>query len=221
MRTFNCNTNWLKNDSDLQEMGSYEQSLYEYTQLAICFDLEDPELKIILKYILEPVKDVFKDGSFLKPLKVYHYSAIIGPSFMGKTQLSFILARCHPVFYFNFFVDVNSPQNIYTCFSDYSDELLQTLDLDKKSLSETKNLTELSESGNLFLRKNLKLYTIGFIWSLIEHSLEFDFSINDGIWFYHYLKKRSHSYEALSFNDFYAKMGKILSLFYSYNLLSF
>jgi hypothetical protein len=217
-RSFKCETDW-SNDSDTETMSPFKESLDQYTQLAMCFELKDPELEVIVDNILDPVKTIFRNGTFKKPRNVHHYSAIIGPSFMGKTQFSFILARIHPVFYFNFFVERENPQNIYSCFNSYSDELLNILSLDTGILSKTDSSSELSESENLFHKKDLKLFTIGFIWSLIEHSMEFDFSRNDGKWFNHFLETREVSYIALSFNDFYDKMGKIGILFCIHNLL--
>jgi hypothetical protein len=206
-RRFNCETGWLKTKT----MSPYKKSFDQYTQLAMSFELKDPELESIVANILDPVKFIFRNGTFLKPDYVHHYSAIIGPSFMGKTQFSFILARTHPVFYFNFFLDRESPQDIYCCFSSYSDEILKVITIDTEILSKTVNFSRLSESENLFHKKNLKLFTIGFIWSLIEHSMKFDFSKNDGNWFNHFLENREVSYTALSLNEFYDKMGKIVS----------
>ena len=127
---------------------------------------------------------------------------------MGKTQFSFILARIHPVFYFNFSDLTYDAQEIYLCFKKYRDELMETLTWDDKLLSNENDSTAPLESVNLFNQPNLKMLTIGFIWSLIEHSMNFDFDRNDGKWFEHYLQSRSSPYEALSFNNFYAKMGK-------------
>jgi hypothetical protein len=216
-RSFKCETGWLKN-SGTKTMSPYKESFNQYTQLAMCYKLNDPELESIVNNILDPVKTIFTVGTFEKPLDVHHYSAIIGPSFMGKTQFSFILARIHPVFYFNFFLEREDSQDIYSCFNSYSVELLKILSLDTTSLSKTVSLSELSESGNLFHKNDLKLFTIGFIWSLIEHSMEFDFSKNDGKWFNHYLENREVSYTALSFTEFYDKMSKIVILFCTLNL---
>jgi hypothetical protein len=214
-RSFKCETGWLKN----KIMSPYKESFDQYTQLAMCFELKDPELETIVTNILDPVKTIFTDGTFEKPLNVHHYSAIIGPSFMGKTQFSFILARIHPVFYFNFFLDRENSQDIYSCFSSYSKEILKVITMDTEILSKIVKMSRLSESENLFLQEDLKLFTIGFIWSLIEHSMKFDFSKNDGKWFNHYLENREVSYTALSLNEFYDKMGKIVILFCIRNLL--
>jgi hypothetical protein len=78
-RSFKCETGWLKTKT----MSPYKESFHQYTQLAMCFELDDPELKVIVDNILDPVKFIFRNGTFLKPLNVHHYSAIIGPSFMG------------------------------------------------------------------------------------------------------------------------------------------
>jgi hypothetical protein len=69
------------------------QTIEDYIEFAKCCDLDDEEFKQILKCILDPIAKVFKDQTFKRPLHVSHYSAIIGPSLMGKTQFSFILAR--------------------------------------------------------------------------------------------------------------------------------
>jgi hypothetical protein len=209
-RSFKCETDW-SNDSDTKTRSHFKESLDQYTQLAMCFELDDPEIESIVANILDPVKFIFRNGTFKKPLNVHHYSAIIGPSFMGKTQFSFILARTHPVFYFNFFLERESPQDIYCCFSSYSDEIFEVITLDTEIFSKTVNFSRLSESENLFHKKDLKLFTIGFIWSLIENSMKFDFSKKDGKWFNHFLENREVSYTALSLNEFYDKMGKIVS----------
>jgi hypothetical protein len=206
-RSFKCETGWLKTKT----MSPYKESFDQYTQLAMSFELKDPELESIVANILDPVKRIFRNGTFKKPLNVHHYSAIIGPSFMGKTQFSFILARTHPVFYFNFFLERESPQDIYCCFSSYSDEIFEVITMDTEILSKTVSFSRLSESENLFHKQDLKLFTIGFIWSLIEHSMKFDFSKNDGNWFNHFLENREVSYTALSLDEFYDKMGKIVS----------
>jgi hypothetical protein len=205
-RSFKCETGWLKTKT----MSPFKESFDQYTQLAMSFELKDPELESIVANILDPVKRIFRNGTFKKPLNVHHYSAIIGPSFMGKTQFSFTLARTHPVFYFNFFLDRESPQDIYYCFSSYSDEILKVITMDTEILSKTVKLSRLLESGKIFYKKDLKLFTIGFIWSLIEHSMKFDFSKNDGNWFNHFLENREVSYTALSLNEFYDKMSKIV-----------
>jgi hypothetical protein len=43
--------------------------------------------------------------------------------------------------------------------------------------------------------------------------MKFDFSKNDGKWFNHFLENREVSYTALSLNEFYDKMGKIVICF--------
>jgi hypothetical protein len=96
-RSFKCETDLSNDDSDTETMSPFKESFDQYTQLAMCFELDDPELKVIADNILDPVKFIFRNGTFLKPLNVHHYSAIIGPSFMGKTQFSFTLARTRSV----------------------------------------------------------------------------------------------------------------------------
>jgi hypothetical protein len=51
-RSFKCETGWLKNKT----MSPYKESFDQYTQLAMCFELDDPDLKVIVDNILDPVK---------------------------------------------------------------------------------------------------------------------------------------------------------------------
>ena len=118
---------------------------------------------------------------------------------MGKTQFSFILDRIYPVFCFNFCADgAINQQNIYKNFQSYTDELEKILNHDKNAILKSRKSRKIKDkkiavydSKYLFKKKDLKLLTIGFIWSLVEHSLNFDFTDSDGSWFKHYLKSRS------------------------------
>ena len=105
-------------DSKMMNISNYkseleDQNVEEYIQLAKYFDINDEEFKEILKNILNPIKEVFFNETFKKPNQVQHYSAIIGPSFMGKPQFRFILARIHPVFYFNFCADTENYKQMF------------------------------------------------------------------------------------------------------------
>jgi hypothetical protein len=68
-RSFKCETDW-SNDSGTEAMSPFKESLdqYQYTQLAMCFELDDPEIESIVANILDPVKTIFRNGTFKKPL---------------------------------------------------------------------------------------------------------------------------------------------------------
>lgn len=177
------------------------------------FDLENELFLEIERKVMDPVKSVFVNGKFRKPENVGHFSAIIGPSFMGKTQFSFALARKYPVLYLNLMKEPKYPQEIYKCFYPLKDELSSVLSLDettllskKKELKGDDRLHSMSSSF-IFLNPELKLYTIGFIWNLVEYSTTFD--VNSGEeWFSYYLKDRIVTYESLSLNMFWDRMSK-------------
>jgi hypothetical protein len=82
-RSFKCETGWLKTKT----MSPYKESFDQYTQLAMSFELKDPELESIVDNILDPVKFIFRNGTFLKPDSVHHYSAIIGHHLWVKLNL--------------------------------------------------------------------------------------------------------------------------------------
>jgi hypothetical protein len=60
-RSFKCETDW-SNNSDTETMSPFKESLDQYTQLAMCFELDDPEIESIVANILDPVKSIFRDG---------------------------------------------------------------------------------------------------------------------------------------------------------------
>ncbi len=206
---------------------SVKQSLTQYCELAKTFKLESDDFVEIFDYIMKPIEYIFikkesvvvdslgkkfeHDNStivaFKAPAMATPYSSIIGPSFMGKTQLSFILARKTPVFYFNFCEMSHSIQDIYKHFNEYKSELLKILQID---LILVNNLEKKSESGSEHLISNLdvKLLTVGFIWHLIQHSLKFDFNSSEEHWYYFYLKIGPFSYPPMSLNEFHANMSK-------------
>lgn len=213
--TFTCESsleaaNVAENISNL-EMEKENQTVYDYIDLARYCDIDSEEFKQIFNRIMDPVAKVFKDGTFTRPSNVSHYSAIIGPSFMGKTQFSFILARKNPVFYFNFCADGSiSRQKVYCVFEPYTRHVREILNQDMETIMKSRTVSSQSvfDSEHIFMHKKLKLFIIGFIWSLIEYSMEFDFSMDDGKWFYHYLEKISTTYSSLSLEDFYKNMSK-------------
>ena len=144
------------------------------------------------------------------------FSAIIGPSFMGKTQMAFILAAFkYPVLYFNFSAS-ESDQNVYRNFSEISKYMYRCLVEDlriyfpgfKDYISPaTSELLELEAETNQYK-------SLGFIYALIERASKFNFDENP--WLLEYYKLEPIYYESMCINDFNAKYGNyalILILF--------
>ena len=144
------------------------------------------------------------------------FSAIIGPSFMGKTQMAFILAAFkYPVLYFNFSAS-ESDQNVYRNFSEISKYMYRCLLEDlriffpgfKDYISPaTSELLELEAETNQYK-------SLGFIYALIERASKFNFDENP--WLLEYYKLEPIYYESMCINDFNAKYGNyalILILF--------
>ena len=144
------------------------------------------------------------------------FSAIIGPSFMGKTQMAFILAAFkYPVLYFNFSAS-ESDQNVYRNFSEISKYMYRCLLEDlriffpgfKDYISPaTSELLELEAETNQYK-------SLGFIYALIERASKFNFDENP--WLLEYYKLEPIYYESMCINDFNAKYGNyalILFLF--------
>ena len=197
-----------------------EGALSEYIKVAKYIVEEEDygnELKNIFDSIMSPVQNIFSNGQFVKPSEVHQYSAIVGPPLLGKTQFSFVLGRIRPVFYFNLCSIKYKDQSCFECFDSLSLELYRTLTLDQNLITirkfKDRNRKSKSDADYLFNQKDMKFFTIGLIWSLIEHSLEFKYADGDTAvdadWFKHYLKPRTFSYEPLSFNEFYDKMGAL------------
>ena len=97
-----------------------------------------------------------------------YYAAIIGPSFLGKTQTAFTLSHVMNVIYVNLLAadiavqgsDGSLSQPIYNHFEDFSNLFYQTIDQD---LKETKTNTSQSISSN-----NSGYQTLGLLYCLIR-----------------------------------------------------
>lgn len=186
------------------EKSSEHKDLEHYIRLAKFINLNNNEaFDDVFKHIMDPVDDVYTENAFIRPNRVSHYSSLIGPSLMGKTQFSFILARVNPVFYFNFSIDGVFDQLIYSNFISFKTELSNILDLDLKTFRESGSTAQ-SGSEDIFENRNIKLFVVGFIWSLVKYSADFDSSED---WFLYYLKKRSTQYRNMSIFDFYTEIG--------------
>ena len=120
---------------------------------------------------------------------------------------------------------------INSCFTSFNEEIQAILSLDSSRLClEQKRLQQQVENADasieagssffVFSNRNVKLFTIGLLWNLIEYSTKFDFSSGEN-WFDYYLKERKIIYESLSLEMFYTRMGKINNNFYLFIYLLF
>ena len=189
----------------------------EYITTAKCADLNSPELFELNENIDLLAKSHFIGNNFKKPLDASSYVTIVGPSFMGKTQTAFNLARSRPVFYVNFSGGDGRMQDIYKSFVEIS---LIFSNILLKDLITLKDHNISRGTASLLKGTNVKLYTIGLIWHLISFSQEYNWSGSE-TWFEFYVKERIISFQPLSLSMFWAKMGKKLYYFYAYLLISF
>ena len=175
----------------------------EYLKVAKYTSVESPEYKEIFDGIIEIVKNFYISGIDAGSAKIQSFASIVGPSFMGKTQFAFSLARAFKVFYVNF-SKKGELQPIYKAFEIMSDIFISHLFDDCDTLeSKIKRLDSDKLSSDAF---DIQLLTIGFIWNLVEHSLEYDPSKSE--WFEYYLKPREFQFKAMSIGEYLVNLSK-------------
>jgi hypothetical protein len=128
------------------------------------------------------------------------FFAIVGPSFMGKTQMAFILAAFkYPVIYFNF-GDSDANQEIYKNFSTISNHMDKSLleDLDNFFPSPSGSIGP--GTSEILYNETMESKSLGFLYALIKRASEFNF--NEKPWLLEYCKLESFFYEPLSLDNF-------------------
>ena len=177
----------------------------KYLDIAKYTDLNDPLFIELTDGICELTDSVYNPEIQPMAPQVISYASIVGPSYMGKTQFAFSLARFCPVFYANFASPENI-QDVYQAFSEISTIFIKCLSKDVKTLGKIG-----LNSGDILQKADgLKLRTIGFLWYLIEHSTGFrgfdqGAAPSDSEWFKHYLEKREVKYEKMSYRSYLQK----------------
>ena len=138
--------------------------------------------------------------------------SIIGPSFMGKTQLAFTLSFHLKVIYVNLstlsrnFEDFRTDQEIYRPFINISRIFDQLV---KKDIEINDDPEFLFNAGNLIAeKKNLELYTIGLIFWLIKLP-QTQPNIRSEDWMNFYSGIRGGLIEKLSVQDFNKRISGI------------
>ena len=186
----------------------------QYLDIAKYTELDDPLFKDLTEGICNLTDRVYNPE--IRPMapQAISYASIVGPSYMGKTQFAFSLARFCPVFYANF-ASSEHIQDVYQAFSEISTIFIKCLSKDVKTLGKIG-----LNSGDILQKAfSLKLETIGFLWYLIEYSTEFrgfdqGAAPSDSEWFKYYLEKREVKYETMTYRSYLQKLSKI-SLFIS------
>lgn len=137
----------------------------------------------------------------------FPFIAIVGPSFMGKTQLAFTLARTHPVLYFNF-MKGESRQHVYKSFEPISTELESCLSDDLKKINGRDNC---GAALSIILRdvnENIKYKSLGLIYALLEKASSFNFNGSNVEWMSFYLECGPFAYSEMTFKEYYKKTSK-------------
>lgn len=183
------------------------EALKKYINLARNSDLDTDEFVQLELKIKETIDSLYRDGTnFNPPNEVQPYLAIIGPSFMGKTQTAFNLSRKFPVLYVNFTSTSYGSQSVYLAFKNLSNIFYTNISADMGKLR-SENVTDF-DTKSLLQRRYLKLKTIGLIWSFVLLSRKFNFDDPNQNWFEYYLSEHEIVYEALSVEMFWIKMSK-------------
>lgn len=204
-------------DTIITNEGSREyKKWYYYMNISKRADLDSAESIELKNLIAEIVNAQFITGHFTAPERPFPYIAFIGPSFTGKTQQAFNLARERPVFYVTFSPRSYGLQDIYKPFVHVSHAFISHLQEDSEML---KDLSINLDATSLFYNQQVKLNTIGLIWRFIQLSQKFEFDESEN-WMEFYVKGRGISFEPLSLSMFWAKMSKNIGVYiYSYLIL--
>ena len=178
----------------------------EYQKVAKYTPVESPEYKKISEGIMKIVEDYYKSEINVDYAEIQSYASIVGPSFMGKTQFAFSLARTYKVFYVNF-SDASNKQSVYKAFDGVSSKFKRLIYKDCEKLNAMGIGLDTNElaSSEAF---DIKLLTIGFIWALIENSMNYDPSKSE--WFEFYLEPRKLKCKAMSIGEYLVNLSNLL-----------
>ena len=177
----------------------------EYQKVAKYCPVESPEYEEIFDDIMKIVENYYIPGIDTSFAQIQSFASIVGPSFMGKTQFAFSLARLFKVFYVNFSNDKNN-QDVYKAFVGISNKFKRLLLKDCETVKSKINCLDSDKlsSPDAF---DIQLLTIGFIWEFIEHSLKYDPSNSE--WFEYYLQPRKLQFKAMSIGEYLVNLSNI------------
>ena len=192
----------------LDENSEAFKHLQHYIDIASNTDFNDPLFEELTAKIHGLTREVYTTNIKPNIPPILSYASIVGPSFMGKTQFAFSLARFCPVFYANFIFS-EFMQSIYEAFDEISLAFKNCLVHD---ISLLENRIQSLDSDKIRDKASeLKLRTIGFLWELVKDSIEFkegNGTDSDSDWFKYYIRKRIIKYEAMTYKDYHLKLSK-------------
>lgn len=135
------------------------------------------------------------------------FTAIIGPSLMGKSQLAITLSKIIPLIYLNFEASKGETQALYKCFESISAAVKSCIDNDLKmeDFKKMENSAAFLDESNI---KSIELETVGLLYSLMELGLDYDFESNDS-WIKFYTKV-SFVYQKMSIAQFIFNFAELI-----------
>ena len=125
------------------------------------------------------IKNIKSELSKLRaiPTVASYYAAIIGPSFMGKTQTAFTLSHCMTVLYMNLIIGSNTDseelgdnQKIYQAFYSFSKILNSIIDDDIKDIQDVEGNINASDFDKDAQQK-IPFKILGLIFVIIKMKL--------------------------------------------------
>lgn len=128
-------TVFIENIFGMDEKSDYASIFQQYLDIAADTDFIDPLFKCLNENILKLTDNVYNANIDPEIPPILSYTSIVGPSFMGKTQFAFSLARLCPVFYVNFLLATDT-QSIYKAFFSISDAFRKCLRDDIRKLED-------------------------------------------------------------------------------------
>ena len=163
----------------IETMGTKIRSVTKFLSTSISSDFSNDYFEILDEYldVGEALKNDEVTGRLLEQISKLHteanpismYTAIIGPSFMGKTQTAFTLSCLINVIYVNFIPTVskfsnNESQPIYMLFEGISRLLKKAIQRDELKLKKA----ELDKTAEELKVSNISFQTLGLIYLLLR-----------------------------------------------------
>ena len=194
------------------------KSLDQFIKVAKSINPSLPENSDVISKVKIIVNDIFAGGTtFQSPACPHTFMALVGPFYHGKTQNAFNLSIQQPVFYVNFISGNKNTQAVYRAFNQISDRFKQDLIYDLNTLS-TKSFK--NDVNSIFDFRRIDYKTVGLIWSLVEISQKFDFNDSKQTWIKFYLAEREIQYDAMSIENFWMNMSKLIKLYFIFGILT-
>lgn len=188
-------------------------------------DVEKDELKLYIekgKYLktLDLTVKLKEELASLRRGRSSYYCALIGPSFMGKTQTAFTLSHLMNVFYLNFSGILGdsrfTEQRIYRAMKPLSHFFLTTI---KSDINHLKYLETPNGGIGFFLNRSSesdKFETLGLIFTLLKwRSIHPELDNDPEAWFMSFWKMENIVIQPLSIATFRSKIaGKNFWFYY-------